>query len=175
MIATALRDRVLLGNGISVVEPDEIVNLMIAGVPLEKIQSIEINEELKQFNLRSDIEISIFNEDQEINIDLSWLIPAEYLQLDLHTFFVDKLINIPRHLQERAEVRILNELAEVKNRDFELGLKTIIYVVDELKRQQVIWGVGRGSSCASYLLFLLGLHCVDCLKFNIHYSEFFHD
>lgn len=175
MIATPLHNRLLLPNGVNVVDPHEIVNLMIKGVPLELIQTVDITEEVKQFNQRSDIIIKIFDENQEIPVDLTWLIPPEYSTLDLFEFFIAKIPTLPENLQERAEVRILNELAEVQSRQFDMGLKTIIYVVDELTKRQVVWGVGRGSSCASYLLFLLGLHCVDCLRYEIHYSEFFHD
>ena len=175
MIATPLKNRILLGNGVNVVEPDEIVNLLIKGVPISKIQSTELNEELKQFNLRADEEIQIFSEEQEMHFDYEWLIPKEYSELDLYHFFLSKLESVPENLLEQAEIRILTELEEVENRQFQFALKTVIYVVDILKHQNVVWGVGRGSSCASYLLFLLGLHCVDCLKYNISHTEFFHD
>ena len=54
-------------------------------------------------------------------------------------------------------------------------VKTVIFIVDTFKEAGIVWGVGRGSSCASYILFLLGLHLVDPIKFDISMDEFFHD
>jgi DNA polymerase III alpha subunit len=35
-----------------------------------------------------------------------------------------------------------------------------------------VWGVGRGSSVASYVLFLIGVHRIDSMKYNLDYKEF---
>ncbi len=46
------------------------------------------------------------------------------------------------------------------------------YLVDTMKDNKVIWGVGRGSSCASYVLYLLGIHRVDSMFYNLDVEEF---
>jgi len=46
------------------------------------------------------------------------------------------------------------------------------YLVDTLRKNNVIWGVGRGSSVASYVLFLLGVHKIDSLYYNLDIEEF---
>jgi DNA polymerase III alpha subunit len=38
--------------------------------------------------------------------------------------------------------------------------------------KNIVWGVGRGSSCSSYLLYLLGLHEVDVVKYDVDISDF---
>jgi DNA polymerase III alpha subunit len=48
----------------------------------------------------------------------------------------------------------------------------LIYVIDVMTEKNVVWGVGRGSSCSSYLLYLLGLHEVDPVKYEIEISDF---
>ena len=35
------------------------------------------------------------------------------------------------------------------------------------------WGVGRGSSVSSYCLYLIGIHMVDSIKYNLDIQEFF--
>jgi len=51
--------------------------------------------------------------------------------------------------------------------------RSILYLIDHFTQHNIVWGVGRGSSCASYVLYLFGLHCVDCIKYNIDAKEFF--
>ena len=46
------------------------------------------------------------------------------------------------------------------------------YLVDTLRANNIVWGVGRGSSVASYVLFILGVHKVDSLKYNLDIHEF---
>ncbi len=47
------------------------------------------------------------------------------------------------------------------------------YIVDTLRANNIVWGVGRGSSVASYVLFLIGIHKVDSIKYNLPIEEFF--
>jgi DNA polymerase III alpha subunit len=46
------------------------------------------------------------------------------------------------------------------------------YLVDTLRKNNVVWGVGRGSSVASYILYLIGVHKVDSIKYNLDINEF---
>jgi DNA polymerase III alpha subunit len=47
------------------------------------------------------------------------------------------------------------------------------YIVDTLRANNIIWGVGRGSSVASYVLHIIGVHKIDPIKYNIPIEEFF--
>lgn len=46
------------------------------------------------------------------------------------------------------------------------------YLVDTLQQNNVVWGVGRGSSVASYVLYLIGVHKIDSIKYNLDWREF---
>lgn len=46
------------------------------------------------------------------------------------------------------------------------------YLVDTMKENNIVWGVGRGSSVASYVLYLIGIHRVDSIKYNLDINEF---
>jgi DNA polymerase III alpha subunit len=37
---------------------------------------------------------------------------------------------------------------------------------------RLIWGVGRGSSVASYVLYLLGVHRIDSMYYELNPEEF---
>jgi len=52
-------------------------------------------------------------------------------------------------------------------------LHVMKYIVDTLRANNILWGVGRGSSVASYVLFLIGIHKVDSIKYNLPIEEFF--
>ena len=51
-------------------------------------------------------------------------------------------------------------------------LRYLKYLVDTLRSNRMIWGVGRGSSVASYVLFLLGVHRIDSMFYDLDAREF---
>jgi len=46
------------------------------------------------------------------------------------------------------------------------------YLVDKMRENNIVWGVGRGSSVASYILFLIGVHKIDSIKYKLDIREF---
>jgi len=51
-------------------------------------------------------------------------------------------------------------------------LKYLKYLVDIMKENNIIWGVGRGSSVSSYVLYKLGVHKIDSMYYNLDVKEF---
>jgi DNA polymerase III alpha subunit len=51
-------------------------------------------------------------------------------------------------------------------------LQFLLYFIDKLKDNNIVWGVGRGSSVSSYVLFLMGVHRIDSVKYNLDIKEF---
>jgi DNA polymerase III alpha subunit len=68
--------------------------------------------------------------------------------------------------------RLIEELEEFRARNMLPLLKVLKYVVDTLRSNNVLWGVGRGSSVASYVLYLLGVHRIDSVKYKLDWREF---
>ncbi len=52
-------------------------------------------------------------------------------------------------------------------------LHVMKFIVDTLRANNIVWGVGRGSSVASYVLFLIGVHKIDSIKYKLPIEEFF--
>jgi len=101
------------------------------------------------------------------NIDTNnWFIPEKYKNMDIEKFLVDQCPeeNYDR-LQQELELYDKNQMIPV--------LKTMKFIVDTLRENQVIWGVGRGSSVASYVLYLIGVHKIDSVKYKLPIDEFF--
>jgi DNA polymerase III alpha subunit len=95
-----------------------------------------------------------------------WNIPVEYSELDLDVYFANKVSTV-----EEA-MRVAEELALFRERGLEPMLRFMIYLVQVMEDNNIIWGVGRGSSVSSYLLFLVGLHQVNPIKYNLDIKEF---
>jgi DNA polymerase III alpha subunit len=64
------------------------------------------------------------------------------------------------------------ELTEFETRNLFPVLRILIYIIETMRKHKLVWGVGRGSSVASYVLYLLGVHKVDSLKYNLDINEF---
>jgi hypothetical protein len=95
-----------------------------------------------------------------------WFMPEEYKTYDI----VDWLYCECRTLAQKD--RVTEELKLFAQHNMIDLLKYLKYLVDTLRSNNVVWGVGRGSSVASYCLFLLGVHKVDSLKYNLDIKEF---
>jgi len=68
--------------------------------------------------------------------------------------------------------RVGQELLLYQERNLFDLLRYLKYLVDTLRKNNVVWGVGRGSSVASYVLFLIGVHKIDSLYYNLDIEEF---
>ena len=103
----------------------------------------------------------------KLQVDKSnWFIPDKYKQLDIEEFLVTQC-------PEQNYTRLIEELALFKQNNMIPVLKTMKYVVDTLRANNIVWGVGRGSSVSSYVLYLIGIHKIDSVKYALPIDEFF--
>lgn len=115
------------------------------------------------------LEKQFFIQSQPISVEAAleqWNMPNEYNSIDLDLYFAEKIETL-----EQAE-RVAAELILYREHGLETMLKFMIYMVDLMKAHNIIWGVGRGSSVSSYLLYLTGLHSIDSLKYDLDIREF---
>lgn len=97
----------------------------------------------------------------------NWEMPKEYQTLDIEAWIVQQC---PPWDPEAT--RVAEELAEFKARNMLDLLRWLKYFVDTCTKENVLWGVGRGSSVASYVLYLIGVHKIDSIKYNLDWREF---
>ena len=95
-----------------------------------------------------------------------WNIPQEIAELDLDVYFAEKVSTV-----EEA-VRVADELALYRERNMEPMLRFMIHLVNVMTEHKIVWGVGRGSSVSSFLLYLAGLHSINSVKYNLDIKEF---
>ena len=103
---------------------------------------------------------------KEVNPN-NWFMPDSYKNMDIKKYVLD----LCKSQQEVDRVNV--ELAEYEKRNLIMLLKQMKYIVDTLRKNGIVWGVGRGSSVASYVLHLLGVHKINSIKYDIPLNEFF--
>ena len=96
----------------------------------------------------------------------SWHMPDEYKHMDIAEYILS-LCDSDAQLQRCGE-----ELLLFQERNLFDLLRYLKYLVDTLRANRMIWGVGRGSSVASYVLYLLGVHRIDSMFYDLDAREF---
>jgi DNA polymerase III alpha subunit len=110
-----------------------------------------------------------------------WFMPDKYKKIDVDDFCMRKLMKIKNVTHPSAVIysteseRAYEELAAFDERGMYNLLRYMIYLVDFMRENNIVWGVGRGSSVASYVLYLIGVHKVDSIKYNLDWREFLRD
>ena len=184
IMKTILKDRVLWFDGDVTFTPDQLLDFILnAGELNAGIHVDVLNEEIINFNkLHPTLSINVKRELDHLKY--TWNIPKSFQDINIKKYVTDKFIE---HIDHRIKIgkplsedevnsridRIEKELGLFKNFDMDIILKTVIYIIDTFKKNKVIWGTGRGSSCASYILYIVGLHSVDSVENELELNEFF--
>lgn len=170
-----LKNRLLWYDGKSSMDVDTIAAMLLNGDPIEDIFCIEYDNEVDNYNKLSKHKLDVKYGNSEINSE--WNIPNNYKNINLQEYvlniFKNKNLNYDTETLSKAESRIQSELVLVNQTKLTGLFLCIIYLLDVFKEHNILWGVGRGSSCASYILYLLDLHCVDPVIYDISENEFF--
>lgn len=181
-LETELKDRVLRFDGVSIVHPDSVASALARGLRPSDLRVSEVNDDVQSFNA------NVVEADQlrlaasePISIPMVWQLPDEYRNLDVQERVFDEffkrlpVLKYTSGQEDTAVRRLADEINEVETRGMMDFMRTIVYVLDTFRTKDIVWGVGRGSSCACYILFVLGLHVVDCVRYEVPMNEFFHD
>lgn len=131
---------------------------------------VRFNQNCQKFDLPFLVD---WQEESQVGLDqfiqenlADWRLPDEYKVFDLEDFLLNRCDT------EQQVERVLYELNEFKQRNMMIVLVWLKYFVDTMRSNNLVWGVGRGSSVASYVLFLLDVHRVDSLKYDLDIKEF---
>jgi DNA polymerase III alpha subunit len=109
-----------------------------------------------------EIPLELFDQEQQQN----WYMSKEYLDMDIAQWLMDQC-------KTDAELqRVGKELLLYQERDLFNLLRYLKYFVDKMRSNKVLWGLGRGSSVASYVLYLIGVHKIDSMYYDLDITEF---
>jgi hypothetical protein len=137
---------------------DATVDLETAALILEHVPNFILYNEL---NMQA-----VTVEDFDCENQGHWLMPDEYKNLDIAEYVLGLCES------EAALQRVGEELLLYQTRDLFDLLRYLKFLIDVMTSNNLIWGVGRGSSVASYVLYLLKIHRIDSLHYNLDIAEF---
>ena len=95
-----------------------------------------------------------------------WHMPERYYKINVLEWLLDRCQN------DEEKLRVQTEYDLFEKKKFVRVLQFLIYFVDTLRANNIVWGVGRGSSVASFCLFLIGVHKINPLLYNLDITEF---
>jgi len=136
-------------------------NFLTNNIDIDYINAIAETSLVRQY---SEPQLSI--EDFDKQNQNNWYMPEEYKDLDIAEYILS-LCNTQEELQQCGEELLLYQDKNLFNL-----LKYLKYLVDIMKENNIIWGVGRGSSVSSYVLYKLGVHKIDSMYYNLDVKEF---
>lgn len=112
------------------------------------------------------------NDDFDYTNPANWFMPDHYKNLSVELELLEKIEQLGYDCNSVQWKRIKEEYAEFENRGMIPLLQYMVYIVDLMRENNIVWGVGRGSSVSSYILFLLGVHKIDSVRFDLDFKEF---
>jgi len=141
----------------------DISNLCLQDVTKfnDACNKLHYNTMLKQLG-ELDIDVEEFHKQNQAE----WNMPDKYKNLDIAKYLLD-LCKTDVELQ-----RVGKELLLYQKRGMFKLLCFLVYLVDIMRDNNVVWGVGRGSSVASYVLYLIGVHKIDSIYYDLDVDEF---
>lgn len=162
-----------------VFDESDVCDLLMQGRDIDSLHDLVIDrsvnlEELARYVERPESLLTWsfpYNQDTSVpefhlTQQMSWHMPEEYKTLDIAEYVLGLCSN------EAELQRCGAELLMYQERNLFDLLRYLKYLVDIMTQNCVIWGVGRGSSVASFVLYKLGVHRIDSMYYNLDISEF---
>lgn len=173
---TKLKDRTLWYDGDSSFDPNKLLYL----IRQYRVEYVDrTNESIVEYNqhVSKEKEIKVKNECREI--EASWTIPDNVKNLDVVKYLSQAhevlMEGCDEDELEQREIRLSKELVKYKRLGLFPVLRAIIWIINKLETNDVVWGVGRGSSVSSYVLYVIGVHDVDSYAYELDIDDFLHE
>lgn len=140
----------------------ELLEAIYNGVPTRKLYTNYTDSKYEQ--CQDELDLPTLN---TFVPSTQYVMPDEYKNMDIEKYLYSLCETTEQSNRVYEELILFNEANSI---DF---IKYMKYLVDTMKSYNIVWGVGRGSSISVYIFYLIGIHKVDCLKYNIDYTDFF--
>tara|TARA_B100001057_G_scaffold491080_1_gene580588 strand:+ start:2248 stop:2787 length:540 start_codon:yes stop_codon:yes gene_type:complete len=165
--------------GEPIVNCNDLIELVYQGYDIDKVK---VNDDrVEKYNsIIQDLaldwptinklnKINIAVEDYDRALQSDWYMPDEYKNMDVidHIKVLAKTDEEKKRVDEELELYVKYSLLNV--------LRFLVYLIDTMRKNDIVWGVGRGSSVSSYVLYLLGVHKVDSIKYDLDITDFLKD
>lgn len=149
--------------GLVLKNPEKKLDEIITYKPISFNPDLELNY-VPDFKVVEDLDQTV--EEFDLNMQSNWHMPDEYYKLDIAVWLLDKCTT------DTERQRVGQELLLYLDRGLFPLLQYLKYLVDTMRKYNIVWGVGRGSSVSSYVLYLIGVHKIDSLYYDLDIEEF---
>jgi DNA polymerase III alpha subunit len=164
--------------GRTIVQADAIVDFLMRGVDISSVL-VEPTPEIEAYNnwcrkfdktqylLAEPGEMTRSPEEEHAARAASWFISEDIKRIDVRKFLLEELCK-----DQVCRDRVNEEMDLFEARELVPLLQLMMFLVDHFRTNKIVWGVGRGSSVASYVLFLIGVHKIDPIKYGLDVHDF---
>lgn len=158
---------------------DDICDLVMSGQSLDNVDGMLVDSTVNlenlalildnmpafvDYNAQSDQDIT--QQQYDHRCQSNWYMPDQYKNMDIAEWVLAQC-------KTEAELqRCGKELLLFQEKNLFDVLRYLKYLVDVMNQNQLIWGVGRGSSVASFVLYKIGVHRIDSLYYDLDIKEF---
>lgn len=167
-----LKNRKIFDDGTVICNDDALVEILYSGQDFSGVfcNNIENQTEWEYANKINDTDYSvpIFGDNPqyaEINWYQYWRTSELYVNIDLLEWCLS------RCKTEEESDRVRLEITEFEKRNMIPIMKHLIYCVDIWRSNNIFWGVGRGSSVCSFVLYLIGINRINPLQYKLFLGE----
>ena len=159
--------------GRAILEDQEVLECLYNGKDIT-----ELNVEktiLDQYNrtvslLKTGKELKVLEDMDPQSFDTQnqkdWYMPEQFNSIDIESY----VLGLSKTSEEIDRVK--QELELYNKFGLYPVLKFLIYLIDLMRTNNIVWGVGRGSSVSSYILYLIGVHKVDSIRYKLDINDF---
>ena len=171
-----LDDRYITDTGSVAVKHKLLVNMALNGLDFSELMFAQ-HDDITRYHMihgTGDSAKQWIKDDNVMGPSLKsydWNIPEDYKNIDVVDYCYAALSSMG--LPDEYEVRLDMEMIRVAETSMEPFIRCLIYITDSLRDNNIVWGLGRGSSCASLVMFLIGANKVDPVKYDIPMEEFY--
>ena len=167
-----LGNRKILNDGTVICNQSALLDMLYSGMLIDNIicDSAKDESEWQEANKICDTTFPgpIFSENsiyKNVNWFDYWVTPIEYKNIDIDEWCHARCNSKLEH------DRVSSELSKFKERNMYPIIKHLLYCVDVWRKNNIVWGVGRGSSVCSFVLHLTGINRINPLDYDLSIDE----
>lgn len=167
-----LSNRTISENGTVICNEDALVEVLFSDKSISNLfcdQDILEKEWNRAIKLCDSNELGPIHVTTDVyeNVDWyqQWNTPEPYKNIDVKEYCLNKCTSL------LEKERVIQEFTEFEKRDMIPVLRHLMFLVEHWKSKNVVWGVGRGSSVCSFVLYLLEVTLINPLEYNLDLKE----
>jgi len=167
-----LGNRIIHGDGTVVCKQDAMIEMLYSGKDLDGVFCSDPRDQIEWDRASKTCDTGTIgpvhaNGPMHADIDWfkHWLTPEPWASIDLGSWCMERCNSDA----ERSRVEM--EISAFERRNMLPAMRHLVYCVDTWRKHGIFWGVGRGSSVSSFVLYLIGINRINPMDFGLEMAE----